>query len=377
MSGELAALGNSTDAKPPENPLPDGISLQALGDVIKAMVAQDKMVFRGAQEISLFRNAAPAVVLLKTSDGSGSGVLLENGLILTNRHVVEGVGAVEIVFKPTDLSAKTSSIEMRVGKVKAVDARRDLAVVSPEALPSDFRFLKITAQDNVEVGADVFAIGHPLGYRWTFTEGIISGVREINTDNEHYTAIQTQTPINPGNSGGPLLNTAGEVVGINTSMALQPAKGRVGGEEIMIAEPTQGLNFAVSARDLRGFLADVSNGKFATLPLKIPSPAQGCSGEPLYNGRAKSNDAALTLYSLRCDQTADAWEVRPDDTSKPAQFHFDPDRRGKSSIIVVSDPAREKWETSYWDFFQDQSFAVIGHHEDGKLRPTRFEFKRS
>jgi hypothetical protein len=145
----------------------------------------------------------------------------------------------------------------------------------------------------------------------------------------------------------------------------------------MISEPTQGLNFAVSAPDLRGFLADVSNGKFTSLPLKIPSPVEGCSGQILFNGRAKSNDAVLKAYSLKCDQVADAWEVFPDDKSKPIQFHFDPNRRGKSSIVVFSDPATGKWETSYWDFFQDQSFAVIGHHEDGKLRPTRFEFAHS
>jgi predicted double-glycine peptidase len=69
--------------------------------------------------------------------------------------------------------------------------------------------------------------------------------------------------------------------------------------------------------------------------------------------------------------------VFPDDKSNPTQFHFDPNRRGKSSIVVFSDPATGKWEASYWDFFQDQSFEVIGHPEDGKLRPTRFEFAHS
>jgi serine protease Do len=100
------------------------------------------------------------------------------------------------------MSETTASTEMRVGRVKAVDAQRALAFVSPETLPNNFKSLKIAAQDNFEVGSDVYAIGHPLGYVWTFTQGIISGVRKIDTDKEHYTAIQTQTPINPGNSGG-------------------------------------------------------------------------------------------------------------------------------------------------------------------------------
>jgi hypothetical protein len=150
----------------------------------------------------------------------------------------------------------------------------------------------------------------------------------------------------------------------------------VRGEEITISEPTQGLNFAVSARDLRGFLADVSSGKFATLPLNVPAPIQGCTAKILFSGKVKSNDAALKTYSFKCDQVTDAWEVFPDDKSRPVQFHFDPDRKGTSSIVVYSNPTAEKWETSYWDFFQDRTFAVIGRHEDGKLRPTRFEFSR-
>jgi hypothetical protein len=70
----------------------------------------------------------------------------------------------------------------------------------------------------------------------------------------------------------------------------------------------------------------------------------------------------------------DAWQVFPDSKSQPIQFHFDPERIGKSSIIVRSSLATGKWETSYWDFFRDQTFAVLGHHDDGKINPTRFEF---
>jgi S1-C subfamily serine protease len=107
-------------------------------------------------------------------------------------------------------------METRSGVVKFVDPQRDLALIAPESLPPNYKSLKISARDDFDVGADVYAIGHPLGYSWTFTQGIISGMRAINTDGQHYTAIQTQTPINPGNSGRPLLNGEIEVVGINT-----------------------------------------------------------------------------------------------------------------------------------------------------------------
>src|SRR5262249_39639638 len=84
----------------------------------------------------------------------------------------------------------------------------------------------------------------------------------------------------------------------------------------------------------------------------------------------------LTTFSLKCDNFTDAWRITPDDKLKPIQMHYDPERSGKSAIIVFSNLSRTgSWETSYWDFFRDGTFAVIGRHEDGKIRPTQFEFR--
>jgi hypothetical protein len=176
-----------------------------------------------------------------------------------------------------------------------------------------------------------------------------------------------------------LLNANLEVVGINTWVRdiSTVEKRQVGNEEFAIARPAQGLNFAVSAHDVRGFLGDIANGKYANLSLQLPSTPPGCSGQPVFNGRTKSNDASLKTFSLRCDNVVDAWELFPDDKSNPIKFYFDPDHIGKSSIVVQSNVTTGKWETSYWDFFRDGTFAVIGRHDDGKIRPTRFEFARS
>jgi hypothetical protein len=139
----------------------------------------------------------------------------------------------------------------------------------------------------------------------------------------------------------------------------------------------QGLNFAVSAPDVRAFLADIGSGRLSNLTLQIPNGPPGCLGQIVFNGRTKSNDAGLRTYSLRCDSKVDSWEVFPDDKSKPLEFHLDPDRVGESAIVVFSDAKREKWETSLWDFFRDKTFAVVGHHDDGRIQPTRFEFART
>jgi S1-C subfamily serine protease len=360
------------------NPLPDDTSFEQFGKILGAF-SEPQKAMRGAQEIATYRKAAPAVVLIKTNDASGSGVMLSNGLVLTNRHVVEGVGTVQIFFKPNEVNQTTEATEFRTGRVKYVDPQRDLAIIEVVNPPSDYKFLKIAANDDLEVGADVSAIGHPLGYTWTFTQGIVSGIRAIQNDTQNYTAIQTQTPINPGNSGGPLLNDNLEVVGINTWVRdiSSIKKVNVEGEGVAVARPAQGLNFAVSARDIRNFFSDAKNGKIAVLELQVPTSPAGCKWQPIFKGRTKANDSGLKTFSSRCDGVADAWEIFPDDKSKPVQLYIDPNRTGKSSIVIFTNAATGKWETSLWDFFRDQTFAVIGHHDDGTIRPTRFEFAKS
>jgi S1-C subfamily serine protease len=361
-----------------ENPLPDGASFEQFAEIFGAF-SQSATAMRGAQEIAAYRKAAPAVVLIKTKEGSGSGVILPNGSVLTNRHVVEGVGIVQVFFKPSDINQSTGSTEFRSGKVKYVDVQRDLALIQVDNLPSDYKSLKIAARDDLEVGADVYAIGHPLGYEWTFTQGVVSGIRAILNDTQNYTAIQTQTPINPGNSGGPLLNANLEVVGINTWVRdiSSVKKVDVAGEGVVVARPAQGLNFAVSARDIRSFFSDATTGKIAVLALQVPAPPVGCKWQLIFNGRNAGNDSGLKTFSSKCDGVADVWQLFPDNKSKPVQLHIDANRTGKSSILVLSNAATGKWETSFWDFFRDQTFAVVGHHDDGTIKPTRFEFLKS
>jgi S1-C subfamily serine protease len=360
----------------PGIPLPEGMTLDALQDLLKTMTDTDRSAMRGAKEVAIFRKAAPAVVFIQTSQAFGSGFLLKSGLIVTNRHVVEGIGRVQIFFKPDDAEDKVTAATSG-GTVRWVDPQRDLAMIEPDNRPVDFKYLNISQANEFDIGDDVYAIGHPLGYKWTFTQGIISGIQHIDNGLGHYMAIQTQTPINPGNSGGPLLNVALEVVGINTLVRNEVEEKELAGEKVTIAHPAQGLNFAVSAPELRQFVNNVASGKVTTLPLELPAQTSGCSGQITFNGRTKANDGGLQLFSLRCDGKVDAWELFPDDRSKPVEYHVDPDRRGADSIIVYSDPASSKWDHSFWDIFRDGTFAVKGYHDDGTVKPTRFEYARS
>ena len=175
----------------------------------------------------------PSVVMLKNERGLGSGFVLDNnGLVITNRHVVSG-GDKE--FQITgEGGIKTE------GRVIYVDRKLDFALVRSNGLKGT-KPLPICYATYPSPGQSVVALGSPEGLAGTVTRGIVSAVRYPTGDLEgvapnYVTLIQTDASISPGNSGGPLVNNKGEVIGINT---FNIDYGR-----------SQNLNFAVSMVDV-------------------------------------------------------------------------------------------------------------------------------
>ena len=175
-------------------------------------------------------SSLPSIVTIRAGSSQGTGFIFGNGLILTNRHVISGSESKEIQIET--FTGSTSS-----AKVTYVSREDDFAVLVPE---SQLRVkpLPICYASYPTAGEDVVALGSPEGLTNTVTRGIVSAVRRAGKSfnsvaTESATLIQTDAAINPGNSGGPLMNTNGEVIGINTF-------GRVG----------EGLNFAVSIVDV-------------------------------------------------------------------------------------------------------------------------------
>jgi S1-C subfamily serine protease len=316
----------------------------------------NERTLRGARNVAIFRDAAPAVVLVVTNDGIGSGSLLENGTVLTNWHVVSGNRQVNVIFKPTDPLGKLSSQDMVAADVVKVDRTRDLALLQPRALPSRLiKAIKVAPGDNLDVGADVHAIGHPTGEAWTYTTGIVSQIRPDYEwsggpkDVRHRaTVIQTQTPINPGNSGGPLIEDSGMLVGVNS----------------FAARDAQGINFAVAAKDVRAFLA---------APVAQTAPEDDCKPRVLFEGRDKENTAFLRRISLKCDDRADIVIVVPDDKKKPVMALVDISRRNNVEGIVLDERRVGKWNTSFWDPKLEETFPLRGLHPSGAFMPTSME----
>ena len=138
--------------------------------------------------------------------GVGSGFIIDsNGLILTNAHVVEGATTIYVML--------TDKREFKA-KLLGLDKRTDMAVVKIEA--RDLPKLPLGDSSKVRVGEWVLAIGSPFGLENTVTAGIVSAKSRDTGD--YLPFIQTDVAVNPGNSGGPLLNTAGQVIGINSQI---------------------------------------------------------------------------------------------------------------------------------------------------------------
>jgi putative serine protease PepD len=152
-------------------------------------------------------------------EAEGSGIIVRSdGYILTNHHVVEAAGAAGI-------TVQFSSGQEATATVVGYDSASDLALIKAQGV-SGLKAATLGDSSSLQVGDTVLAIGSPLGLDGSVTEGIVSALdRTITVSGDNHTietlrdAIQTDAAINPGNSGGPLVNRAGEVVGITTANA--------------------------------------------------------------------------------------------------------------------------------------------------------------
>ena len=177
---------------------------------------------------------------------TGSGIVLDSqGHILTNNHVIEGADKIEVKLGESD--------KEYTAEVVGTDPASDLALLKVSAPSSELTPLTLGDSSKMEVGDPVVAIGNPFGLDRTVTSGIVSALqREIQAPDgvtiDH--VIQTDAAINPGNSGGPLINSAGEVIGINSQIA-------TGGEG---SEGNVGIGFAIPIDTAKEEIAALDSG---------------------------------------------------------------------------------------------------------------------
>ena len=157
----------------------------------------------------------PGVVSVRAGRATGSGFAIDQqGHVVTNAHVVEGASDVSLVLS----NGRTVG-----ARVVGADEDNDLAVLQVSTSDAaGLRALTLGRSAQLQVGDPVLAVGSPLGLEGTVTAGIVSAVNRqarFGDNSTRQSAIQTDAAINPGNSGGPLVNAAGQVVGVNTAIA--------------------------------------------------------------------------------------------------------------------------------------------------------------
>lgn len=180
-----------------------GFNLAFIEPALCANYTADEQV-----SISVYEAINPAIVAIEAQldDGVSAGtgcIVSSDGLILTGSHVVEGGESIEV--KTSNGQVYKAKIVSKMGKNK------DLALLKIEP-KHPLKTIKFGDSENIKVGQKVLAIGNPFGFAGTLTQGIISRIDYAKNK------IQTDAAINPGCSGGPLLNTSGEVIGINQSI---------------------------------------------------------------------------------------------------------------------------------------------------------------
>lgn len=201
--------------------------------------------------IAVYKKGLPSVVNITSKsvsfnffygqvpqEGQGSGFILDKaGHVLTNFHVIADANRIEV---------KTSDKRTYKATIVGQDRTHDLALLQINA--PNLQPVTLSDSSDLAVGQKVYAIGNPFGLNGTMTRGIISSIRSIKgpEGSPIEDAIQTDAAINPGNSGGPLLNSRGEVIGINTLIA-------TGG-----AEQSSGIGFAIPINTAKAVLGDLT-----------------------------------------------------------------------------------------------------------------------
>ncbi len=210
-----------------------------------------------AENVAIYKQAAPSVANIVTraveinffygavpTEGAGSGFLIDtDGHILTNNHVVDGAQTIEVTFGGPDHTTYKA-------KLLGADTRNDIALLKIDLGSHKLVPLTLGDSNNLQVGQRVLAIGNPFGqFSSTLTTGVVSALgRTVQTSDNTFIdqAIQTDAAINRGNSGGPLLNSHGQVIGINSAI-FSPTE----------SETTVGIGFAIQINTARRVAEDL------------------------------------------------------------------------------------------------------------------------
>lgn len=229
----------------------------------------------------IYQKASSGVVQIRAVTASGedlgTGIVLnDEGLILTNNHVVAGER--QLVVSPGKETKVT-----RTATLVGQEANEDLALIKVNPSGLGLKPLKLVSSSPTQIGETVYALGNPYGLDETLTKGIVSALgREIQApDGAKITGvIQTDAALNPGNSGGPLLNQEGDVIGVNSQIASDQAS--VAGSQ----PGSTGVGFAISSNAAIEAIKTIESGKGVTGESTQTGQREASGGVESYGSRS-------------------------------------------------------------------------------------------
>ena len=325
------------------------------GLIDKKVQKRRKRKFRGGGDI--YAKFSNTVVYIGNVEGGGVGagfLIDDEGLILTNWHVIDKADQVAVWTLPDDGAPSEytlfEELDPMIGTVVATNKLQDLAIVKVWNFPKYINPVSLGSIKNVSVGDKVYAIGHPEGLPWTFTDGTVSQIRKnyewkYDKGSKHKaTLIQTQTPINPGNSGGPLFSTSGKLIGVNT---LQASGG-------------QNLNFAVSVDHAKEFIK------------KNPSLKKINPGASFM--KKKYPNAKIQDYNQ--NETIDTWYIDDNKNGTIDTAFIDDNEDGVIEAILIDENENGVWEIQIMDDDGDgkANRALLDNNEDKKADVIAFDY---
>ena len=259
----LNHLSKSIDSKKISQTLLDTSAYSSLDNREYVDYSKMKTIARGEKEKTIWKMLQNATVIVKCSNGDknniGAGAIIENGkYVLTNWHVVEiDENNVYIAFKPK-LGNKPSKNSYYKAEVIKKDIVKDLALLKLDdsvTQNKNIQSLQLAKEDSLEVGEDIFNMGHPVGYFYTPGSGMIKNISNDYSWSNHEAEyiIQHSIPSSSGSSGGPVVNAKLELLGIN---AFSNTQG-------------QNLNFAISVVDIKSFLNETQTHTHANIATNL------------------------------------------------------------------------------------------------------------
>ncbi|WP_024627556.1 trypsin-like peptidase domain-containing protein [Bifidobacterium sp. A11] len=328
-------------------------------------------------------------VQTKSGVGAGSGAVFDTqGHVVTNNHVVDGAQEIHVTL---------SNGQMYTAKVVGTDTTADLAILSLDQAPSDLKPVKFADSEKLAVGENVMAIGNPLGYENTATTGIVSALNrpvsvmdESNNNPIVTNAVQLDAAINPGNSGGPTFNAAGEVIGINSSIAsMASSKSEAGSIGIGFAIPSnlvkriadeiikdgkaKHVSLGVTIQSSTAQADGVTRGGAKVTKVVSGSPADKAgikTGDTIvaFNGHAVNNNFSL-LGFVRAAAFGDSVKITVVRDGKTSEVNATLDRE-EQTVQGKPRTNRRNSDGSGQDGDSDQG----GSGDDDSMDPFRFFF---